>query len=113
MIELLYIALYLYAFWCAYIAVMGVYRAKLAGRLHGVTLWMAYPLVFVGFVMDVVAQYTLATLFFADLPAKGEHLVTSRLQRYMKSPGTRRYAMARWVCVSLLDMFDPTGAHCD
>ena len=111
--ELLYVALYLYAFWCLYIAVMGLYRAQLAGRLHGVKLWMAYPLVAIGIAMDVIAQYAIASVVFLDPPRKGEHLVTSRLQRYMREPGTRRYALAKWICLHLLDVFDPTGAHCD
>lgn len=107
------VVLYLYAFWCLYIAIMGLYRASLSGRLIGATKVLAYPLVFVGLAVDVFTQYTLATVFFADLPAKGEYLVTSRLQRYMTQPGTRRYALSKWVCSELLDVFDPTGAHCD
>lgn len=103
---------YLYAFWCAYIAVMGVYRAHLSGRLVGATKVLAYPLVLTGLALDVVAQYTIATVVFADVPQRGEHLVTKRLTRYTKFPGTWRHKMAVFVCSSLLDVFDPTGAHC-
>ncbi len=103
---------YLYAFWVLYIAVMGAYRAHLSGRLVGMQRALAWPLVVLGFVVDAVCQYTLATLLFADLPAKGEHLVTDRLQRYMRSPGTWRAAVARYVCDNLLDPFDPSGDHC-
>ncbi len=88
---------YLYAFWVLYIAVMGAYRAHLSGRLVGVLRWMAWPLVIVGFVVDALCQYTLATLLFLDLPAKGEHLVTDRLQRYMARPGTWRGKTARYI----------------
>lgn len=103
---------YLYAFWCAYIAVMGVYRAHLSGRLVGVAKWLAYPLVLTGVTLDVVAQYTIATAVFLDWPQRGEHLVTSRLVRYTKFPGTWRHTLAVSVCTSLLDVFDPTGRHC-
>lgn len=106
------IVLYLYAFWVAYIAVMGVYRASLAGRLHGALLWLAYPLVLIGIALDVSCQYTIATIVFADWPSKGEYLVTSRLKRYMATPGTWRYTRAAWICDTLLDIFDPTGNHC-
>ena len=104
--------LYLYVFWVAYIAVMGCYRAQLAGRLTGAVKWLAYPLVLTGIVLDVTAQYTLATLLFLDWPRWGEYLVTSRLQRYSRSPGNWRYRNAAWICDNLLDIFDPSGDHC-
>lgn len=103
---------YLYIFWCAYIAVMGVYRAHLSGRLSGFTKALAYPLVVAAVLVDVVTQYTLAVVLFWDWPLKGEHLVTKRLQRYIQSGGGWRYAKAKYVCGHLLDPFDPNGKHC-
>ena len=109
---IVFIALYLYAFWVAYIAVMGAYRAHLSGRLVGVQRALAVPLVAIGFALDIIAQYTLATVLFADLPARREHLVTDRLQRYMRSPETWRGRVAQYICDNLLDPFDPSGDHC-
>ena len=106
------VLLYLYAFWVAYIAVMGVYRAYLAGRLTGTLLWLSYPIVLIGIVFDVSCQYTIATIVFVDWPNKDEYLVTTRLKRYMATPGTWRHARAAWICDTLLDIFDPTGNHC-
>lgn len=108
--------LYLYAFYAAYIIVMGVWRARLAGRLtwrnNPVTFALCLPFVVIGLALDVVAQYTIATLIFADLPRRGEHLVTDRLQRYVAQRYGWRYRWARYVCDNLLDVFDPRGEHC-
>lgn len=104
--------MYLYIFWCAYVLAMGLYRAHLAGRLSGVARWLAYPVVLVAALIDVVAQYTLACIIFADLPRSGEYLVTQRLQRYLLTATDWRYQLARRVCTGLLDPFDPSGVHC-
>lgn len=110
---ILYTLAFLYTFWCFFILVMGIYRAHLAGRLIGFARWMAYPLVLIGLVMDVVTQYTIATLVFLDWPrSRHEYLVTLRLQRYIRGPRGWRRRWASAICDNLLDLFDPTGEHC-
>lgn len=99
----------IYATWIFYVLVMGFYRARLSGRLKGLTLIMAAPFILVGVLLDVVLQVTLATLVFRDLPR--HWLLTSRLQEYSAGHGWRK----RWadaICTRLLDPFDPTGDHC-
>lgn len=112
MIYAIAVILYLWLFWYAYILVMGLYRAKLQGRLFGVVQVLALPAIVIGYAMDILTQYTLATVFFFDLPAKGEHLVTARLQRYIARDNGWRAVKAQWICNHLLDVFDPTGNHC-
>ena len=103
---------WLWAFWSLYVLVMGVYRAHLSGRLSRVGYVLGLPWVVLGYVVDAVSQYTLATLLFCDLPRRSEHLVTDRLTRYCDGlPGWRR-TVAVWVCTHLLDVFDPRGDHC-
>lgn len=109
---LLAVILFLWVFWYAYILVMGLYRAHLARRLSPFAYALAFPALLVGYVMDVVAQYTLATVFFLDLPKRGEHLVTDRLKRYIAFDRGWRQKKANWICTHLLDIFDPTGNHC-
>lgn len=104
------VAVYLYVFWLAYVLVMGLYRAHLAGRLQGAPLVLAAPVIALGLLMDVLANLFLATVFFLELP--GEWLVTSRLAKYLKRPHDWRCAVAWWVCTHLLDPFDPNGTHC-
>lgn len=101
--------LYLWAFWLAYVLVMGLYRAHLARRMTRLMYVMAAPVLALGFLMDVLANLTVATLAFAEPPR--EWLVTSRLKRHVRT-GTWRGLLAAWVCDTLLDVFDPTGDHC-
>lgn len=104
--------LFLWAFWYAYIIVMGLYRAKLDGRLSLPAKILGAPALAIGYAMDVLAQYTIAALVFREWPRQGEHLVTDRLQRYLAQGSGSRYTKARWICDHLLDPFDPTGKHC-
>lgn len=103
---------YLWLFWGVYVLVMGLYRAHLAKRLTRFTYTLSAPFLLIGYVMDVLAQFTLACVFFLDLPRRGEWLVTDRLKRYMAHGKGWRYTKAKWICDSLLDVFDPTGDHC-
>lgn len=104
--------LYLWVFWYVYILVMGLYRAHLAKRLNRFTYVLSAPALALGYAMDILAQYTLATVFFLDLPRRGEHLVTDRLKRYIAQGSGWRAKKADWICTHLLDVFDPHGDHC-
>lgn len=112
MIYILALPFFLWVFWAVYVLVMGIYRAHLAGKIKGVTLVLSLPWVLIGYAMDVMAQYTLACLFFLDWPKRGEHLVTDRLKRYIKQGIGWRARKADWICSNLLDVFDPSGNHC-
>ena len=103
---------YLYAFWALYVMVMGLYRAYLSQRLHGLNAVLAVPFVAIGYLVDLIANFTIAWAFFLDPPR--EALVTSRLIRYKKTETTDswRYQVAHRICEGLLDVFDPTGDHC-
>lgn len=102
--------LYMFLFWGLYVLVMGLYRAKLDGRLSRSARILGAPYLLVGYAMDVFCQMTLATALFMEWPR--ELLVTARLKRHLAGSGWR-YEIAKWMCDALLDPFDPTGAHCD
>ena len=102
--------LFLWALWGVYVLVMGLYRAHLSKRLGKVALVLSLPFVVLGFAMDFVANVFLASVIFLEPPR--EWLVTDRLQRHMTAAAWRG-RLARWICSQLLDVFDPTGAHCD
>ncbi len=106
----LYVLAFLWAFWAMYVLVMGIYRAHLAKRLTPVTLAMSLPFVALGYVMDVLANVTVASVVFVELPR--EVLVTDRLKRHMQAGSGWRFTIANWVCNNLLDVFDPSGNHC-
>lgn len=97
--------------WALYVMVMGVYRAKLDGRLTPLTTALAAPWLVLGYVVDVAVNFTFASLLFLEPP--WELLVTSRLQRHIQAgAGGWRHDLACWICDHLLDVFDPTGHHC-
>lgn len=98
--------------WALYVMVMGIYRAKLDDRLTPLTTIMAAPWIALGYVVDVLVNVTFASLIFLEPPH--ELLVTSRLHRHIEaSSGGWRHRLAKWICSQMLDVFDPTGQHCD
>lgn len=103
----------LWVFWLLYVFTMGVYRAFLTGRLKGLSLLMCSPVVAGAFLVDLLMQFTVFAVVFAEVPR--EWLVTHRLRRYMRElpPEHWRRRWADYLCHHLLDPFDPTGAHCD
>ena len=110
---------YMWAFWYLYVLTMAFYRASLAGRLTGVALWLAYPVVLLAIAVDLVANWTIAWVWFLEppkvelvWPPKRPDLVTSRLSRYIAGPDGWRKDQATWLCHNLLDYFDPSGVHC-
>ena len=105
--------LYLWVLWNLYVLVMGFYRAHRNGTLHGVTRWLAYPTVGVGYAMDWLANMVIASAYFRERPLKLGEVVTTRLVRYMRGPDGWRKTHAKWICDHLLDPFDPSpGGHC-
>ena len=101
---------FVWIFWGLYVLVMGLYRAKLAGRLNHYVYALALPYLALGVLVDVVANVTLFSVVFLELPH--ELLVTKRLVRHMRAGAGWRYRVARAICTKLLDVFDPSGAHC-
>lgn len=96
--------------WALYVMVMGVYRAHLDKRLTTTTKVLAAPWVAFGFAVDIAVNIAVASLLFIELPE--ELLVTKRLQRHLLATTGWRCRLARWICVHMLDLFDPTGKHC-
>lgn len=103
---------YAYGFWCLYVLVMGLYRAHLTTKLTGFTLWMAYPVVILAYMVDLFANWTFASIWFWEGPRGPRELVTDRLTRYLSHSGGWRRNHAKWLCETLLDAFDPSGQHC-
>ena len=104
---------YLYVFWLLYVLIMGFYRAWLAHKLSKVALVLALPAILVGFMADLLANWTFATLWFRELPERPLELVTDRLSRYLGvTDDNWKKQHANWVCKTLLDYFDPHDTHC-
>jgi hypothetical protein len=109
-VALVFLALSPWLLWALYVMVMGIYRAHLDKRLTPTTRVLAAPWVALGFAIDILVNFTFASVVFLEPP--GELLVTSRLQRHSKAAFGWRRDLSVWVCSHLLDVFDPTGNHC-
>ena len=100
--------LLLYALWVFFLAVMSLKRAKDAGTL---TFWnkvFGYPVLFVGLLLDFLANTLVLTVLLGELPREGT--ATSRLKRHNKTSTGWRKAVAVWA-EQHLDQFDPSGDH--
>jgi hypothetical protein len=109
----------LWLFWVLYVFTMAIYRAKLAGRLSQVALVLAFPFVLLATLVDLVTQFTLASVVFRQWPQRNpggklQTMVTKRLQGYLKGPDGWRKDWATAICTKLLDPFNATAdPHCD
>ena len=110
---LAWVLAYLYGFWLLYVLIMGFYRAYLKKRLTKPALVLASPALIVGYLVDLFANWTLATVWFMEFPKRPLELVTDRLSRYIglqEDCWHKEHAV--WVCKNLLDYFDPHDKHC-
>ena len=101
--------------WGMYLAVMNLIQAK--SRLTLAAKCFAYPLAFIGVIMDVLLNITVCTVLFLELPSIQQLLLTARLQKHLDEmeagTGSKwRQSIALWICVNLLDSFDSRGYHC-
>lgn len=98
-------------FYTLYIAAINLFR-----DWGSMPLWIrvaSAPILIVMVLTDFLAQITLFTLFFFDLPK--EFMVTQRLERYRldsEYKGTWRERIATVICTQALNPFDPTRHHC-
>lgn len=104
-----YGALSLYLLWFFYLAVMNLKRAKDAGTISKPALYLGYPLLIIGLVIDLLCNIFVMTIILLELPK--ETLVTARVSRHRKLGGWRG-DISRWFCENLLNTFDPSGIHC-
>lgn len=75
------------------------------GYLHLHEKLITYPVLLVGYPLDVVVNLTVASVLFLDPPA--ELTVSDRLTRYLHDDATDwRYAVARWLDDRIIDPVD-------
>jgi hypothetical protein len=112
-----------YGLWIHFLAVMNLLEARRAGTLTKTAERLGMPVALVGYIADVLAQFTVAVIFFVELPK--EITVSARVKRwvegppllgYLSGPPTKglngwRYSLALWLRVNLLKPFDRSGGH--
>ena len=102
----------LWLLWYLYLIVMGLYRASLMGTLTTSAKVLGAPALVIGWLLDWLINWTVAVLFFRQMPRTFGELVTQRLSRYIAGPPCLNKHYAQVICLHLLDPFDHTGKHC-
>ena len=101
--------LYLYAFWMLFLAFTALYTAW--RNLPLAVKVIAAPVVLLGLIVDVVTNYTIASVGFMEFPAEGDYTLTKRLSTYLKNPASWEYSVANVLCTYFLNPFQVNG-HC-
>jgi hypothetical protein len=94
-----------------YLAVMKLRDARDQGILNTLNwsvIWLAYAILYVGLVLDMLLDWIVLTVMFLELPK--EILSTSRVKRHKNHGEGWRKSLATWLCNNFLSPFDPT--HC-
>lgn len=95
--------------WTLYLAVMHLDTARRQGQLTTAAKVIGYPILAVGLAVDVLFNALWGSLLFLEPPH--ELLFTDRISRLNDAAGWRG-RLACWICLELLDPFDPKGRHC-
>lgn len=96
--------------WVLYLAIMNIARVR--HELHPFAKFNAYFIVLpVGYLFDA-ALNLIACALFMRVPK--DWLLTGTLKRIQNTEpsGSWRESVSSWVCVHLLNQFDPKGSHC-
>lgn len=99
---------FLLVFYTLYLAAVNLWHNR-----SSTNIWVivgAFPVILVMLAVDFVAQISVATIAFADLPQ--EWTVSERLIRYRAKGYGWRFKIATWICTNALNPFDPTKHHC-
>ena len=103
-----FIFLAFYALWVFYLAVMNLKRVRDLGLLHKSALVLGYPVLFLGYALDVILNVVVMTVLLLELPK--ETTISSRLKRHNRKGTGWRMPIVRFF-EPLLDPFDPSGDH--
>lgn len=99
-----------YILWIAYLAIMNLKKARDENTLTKFTYYFSFPLLFMGYLLDIIINFLVGTVVFVDLPR--EFTLSSRLSRYVDDqPKSWRADVAKVLAKNLLDPFDPDGKH--
>ena len=76
-----------------------------------VSKFIAYSILPVGLLADVLFNFTWGSIIFLEPPK--ELLMTTRLKRHLADHKKDwRDRNANWFCKEFLNVYDPTGKHC-
>lgn len=97
-----------YGLWIFYAAVMNIKRVRDMGKLTTIGKVLAYPMLVIGLVLDLLVNWLVMTVILVEIPQ--ELTVTSRLKRHQKESTGWRLAVVKFF-EPVLDPLDPSGDH--
>lgn len=103
----LYALLFTLVFWVLYVSIMTLNKRK-KQLVTGIAFYLLLP---IGFIVDVLYNWTLANLIFWDVAR--EATLSQRLVRYIKKDTSWRYTVSVWVCKHLIEPWDQGHCHLD
>lgn len=110
---LVYFALYMLVFYWLFVFSASAYQAWLNKKLSKLQIVLLLPPVLLLGVVDVIFNYTVASLVFMELPKSGEPLLSKRFQGYNAIEGSSwKKAVAKYVCQKMLNIFIMSEDHC-
>lgn len=108
-----YTGLYLLVMYWLFVFSITAYQAYLNKKLSKWQIVALSPPIVVFAIMDVLFNYTLASLAFLELPKSKEYTLSDRLKRYnTESTSVWKRAVASLVCQQMLNVFVMTEDHC-
>lgn len=96
--------------WPLYVFCMAMERAHREKRVSLFAWVLAFPFIACALALDIILNFTIASLVFMEFPKRGEWMISQRMNRLVKDPGWRG-VITRWVADNLLDPYDSTGSH--
>jgi hypothetical protein len=112
MLYTLYAALAGYLLWGLFMISMTLLRAKREGTLTNTARLLGGPYHYGALLLDIFLNWTFFSALVWDLPR--ELTITKHICRLKcdKKTAPWRVAICAWMCLHLLDPFDPDGIHC-
>lgn len=100
-----------YILWVFYLAVMNLKRSRDAGTIPKTALVLGYPLLIVGFTIDILVNISIGSLLFLEWPNYKRLSLSARMSYLVNNDHGWRAKLAKFIGENLLDPFDPSGKH--
>jgi len=100
-----------YVLWVLFLAVMNLLRVYQKGELPKGVLYLSFPLLAAGLVVDVLFNIVFGTIMFLQMPALSRLTLSARMDDLILTGSGWRKKFAIWFVKYLLQPFDTSGMH--
>lgn len=100
-----------YSVFVFYLAIMALKRARDAGTLTNPQKVLGYPILAIGWPLDVIFNITWGSLLFLEFPNYKRLSLSARMAYLAENDTGWRGKLSLWFLVNTLDNIDPSGKH--